>query len=285
MSVDQRGARGQLHLRFTAQTAATTVQVLSQTPPLRIVRGFPYDQRGVLVHLHNLSGGVLGGDVLTLQADVDCGAWVHLTTTGATRLYRQRTGQAPAQQQTVLHVATGGRLEYLPDLLIPFAGAEYAQKTQIDLANDAGLFYWEIVAPGREAHGECFDYTQLRLELDIRAAGQPIALERALIEPALRPLDSPARLGIYRYYGSFYICHVGQSAGCWAELAEALHTGLDRQHTDETVWGVSALPAHGLIVRGVSMTNRHLQTGFVHTWQIAKRHLYGREAVLPRKIY
>ena len=48
-------------------------------------------------------------------------------------------------------VAENDLLELLPDPLIPFAGSAYQQQTQIDLADNAGLFWWETIAPGREA--------------------------------------------------------------------------------------------------------------------------------------
>lgn len=45
--------------------------------------------------MHNLSGGVLGGDLLELSVEVGNGACAQLASTGATRLYRCRP-DAPA---------------------------------------------------------------------------------------------------------------------------------------------------------------------------------------------
>ena len=174
-----------------------------QTPPLRVVRAFPIADHAVLTHLHNVSGGILGGDQLQLVADIQPNARVQLTSTGATRVYRHRPAYTDATQSTHFQVATGGLLEYLPDPLIPYAQARYRQQTQIELAADAGLFYWEILAPGREAHQEMFAYDEVRLNLDIVAAGQPIVLERMRLTPASQPLTSRARLGMYPYFATF----------------------------------------------------------------------------------
>ncbi len=64
----------QLTLRFDG-----ALRILQQDPPWKVVRAF-----GNLVHLHNVSGGILAGDRLSLQ--VDALAPLLITTTGATRL-------------------------------------------------------------------------------------------------------------------------------------------------------------------------------------------------------
>ena len=285
---------GLLHLRFhrSAQEnegagwGPTRLQPLAQQPPLRVVRAFPLDDGAVLTHLHNVSGGVLGGDQLTLRVAVEAGAQVQLTSTGATRVYRHRPAFAAASQVNSFTVAGGGLLEYLPDSLIPFAGARFQQQTRIELAEDAGLFYWEVIAPGREAHNELFAYDELALHLDITATGQPIVRERLRLQPALRPLTSTARMGAYRYFGTFYICRVGVPAAQWLALESELMALAQRlTQPGSVLWGVSTMPAHGLTVRTLSLTNRAISDGLLQFWQQAKLALYGRSAIPPRKVY
>jgi len=284
--------QGRLWLNFdyaasADQTAGhTRLIVRAQQPPLQVIRAFTTTEGAALVHLHNLSGGVLGGDHLELKVAVGPHARAQLTSTGATRLYRQRAGFPPAEQHTEIKVAEGGLLEYLPDPLIPFAGACYHQKTHIDLTLGAGLFWWETIAPGREARGESFEYERLQIQLDLTCAGRPLALERLRLEPALRPLNAAARLGPYRYLTSFYICQPGREAVQWLRLETALlELAQQLSQPGEVIWGVSTLPAHGLIVRGLSQTHPSIVTGLLTFWQNAKQALYGRPAVPPRKIY
>lgn len=280
--------QGRLRLSFERRpdTNSTTLSVREQQPPLRVVRAFPIDHGATLVHLHNLSGGVLGGDRLELDVEVAAGARAQLTSTGATRVYRGREGQPAAEQRTDVRVQADGLLEYLPDPLIPYAGSRYRQTTRIELAAGAGLFWWEALAPGREAHGELFAYDLLHLKLDLLADGRPVALERIKLEPAARPLTSFARLGPYTYYATMYICYVGWDEARWlaleAQLA-AIATPLGRP--DQLLWGVSMLPAHGLIVRGLSRHGRMIAPGLLAFWQAAKQALYGQDALPPRKVY
>jgi urease accessory protein len=281
-------AHGILRLRFerAAGTGRTTLTSCEQRPPLRVVRSFPSGESATLAHMHNLSGGVLGGDLLELSVEVRDGAHAQLTSTGATRLYRCRPGAPAALQQQRFRVGQGALLEYLPDELIPFSGSRYRQETVIELSDDAGLFWWESVAPGRAARGELFMYDSLVFRLDLTARGLPLARERIALEPARRQLQSPLRLGPYLYLATFYVCRVGVSESRWLELEAELSElarSLSRPHS--ILWGVSTLPAHGLVVRALSMKGRDITRGLHDFWRASKSALYGEVIVPPRKVY
>lgn len=277
-----------LNLRFRHQPGLnkTTLEIVEQTPPLRVIRAFALPDGAALAHLHNISGGVLGGDSLTLNVSVEANAQAQLTTPGATRIYRHRTGLPDASQQTSVTVESGALLEYLPDPLIPFARARYRQSTNIRLAPDAGLFWWETIAPGREAHGERFAYESLEMALEITANDCPIALERYQLRPQETPLSSLARLGPYLYHTTFYICRVGVSEAIWLAL-EAELTLIAQQYTafGSTLWGVSTLVSDGIVIRGLAATHRCLTAQLTHFWQAAKQKLYAKDAIPPRKNY
>ncbi|HYE66882.1 MAG TPA: urease accessory protein UreD [Pyrinomonadaceae bacterium] len=285
---NQPRLNGLLRLRFESLQAMrqTVLRVCDQRPPLKVVRAFQTDHGGVLVHLHNVSGGVLGGDRLELEVEVGPSASVQLTSTGATRLYRSHKGAPTALQVTKIGVCADGLLEYLPDPLIPFAGSRYRQETTIELAAGAGLFWWETVAPGRAARGELFEYDLLEIKVDLVAEGRPLALERVRLEPARRPLSSLARLGPYNYFSTFYICRSGVEASRWLALEKGLGELAQRLSSPaEALWGVSTLPANGLVVRALSVRGRDITAGLLAFWRAAKQHLYGQDAILPRKVY
>ena len=249
------------------------------------MRAFQQPDGGSLVHLHNLSGGVLGGDRLELNVDVGPGAVVQLTSTGATRIYRSSPAAATARQTIRIKVADNGLLEYLPDQLIPFRGSRYIQETQIVLGANAGLFWWETLAPGREAHNEVFAYELLQLKTRISAEGRPLALEKMRLEPAKRSLFSLARFGPYRYLSSLYICRTGVGPERWLELERQLTQLVEESSLPaKIVWGVSPLRADGLLVRALSVKGRDIASGLPDFWRVAKHFLYNKQAVLPRKI-
>jgi urease accessory protein len=279
---------GLLQLSFTYDQRLQQTRLLQnkQQPPLKVIRTFPLPLGGALLHLHNVSGGVLGGDQLRLDAEIGPRAVVQLTSTSATRIYRSRPEAIPARQDTTISIGESGLLEYLPDALIPFAGARYRQQTRIELAEDAGLFWWEIIAPGRAARNEIFAYETLVLNTELRAQGKPLLIERMNLEPAQRPQTSQVRMGPYTHMGSFYICRVGLSPVRWNELERTLQQlALQLSEPGTTLWGVSTLVAHGLVVRALSMQGRAIQTGLYAFWTQAKQALYGQQAIPPRKVY
>ena len=279
--------KGYLRLCFETDSGAnrTVLASCEQRTPLKVVRAFSLPDGGSLVHLHNLSGGVLGGDYLRTVVEVGHCASAQLTTTGATRLYQSRRESQPAVQTSAIKLCEGALLEYLPDPLIPFKGSRLLQETRIELAQGAGLFWWETIAPGREARDELFAYDSLQLRLDIEADGKPLAQERIKLEPARDRLSSLVRLGHYRYFSTFYICRVGLEASRWLALEKEL-TELARElsRDSELLWGVSTLPAHGLTVRALGVKGRAITSGLMAFWQAAKLHLYGRQAIPPRKV-
>jgi len=280
--------RAFLELEFARypETGRTFLAHSSAEPPLKVVRAFPTESDGVLVHLHNVSGGLLGGDQLRQNIRLAPGSRVQLTTTGATRIYRHREHFAATRQHTEFSIGEGALLEYLPDATIPFARSQFQQYTSIDLAHGAGLFWWEILAPGREARGELFAYDQLEIRTRISASGRLIAAENVSLRPATQDIPSLARLGSYRYLATFYICRVGVEARSWRALEESLRqlrNGLSEP--DETLWGVSSLSAHGVVIRCLARSGRDISSTLQSLWTHAKCRLYNEAAIPPRKVH
>lgn len=280
--------KGRLSMTFAYDDTSqlTHMVVCDHEPPLRVIRAFPLTGGSTLVHMHNLSGGILGGDQLSISADIGPHACVQLTSTSATRIYRSPPITPIATQTYSIQIQEGGLLEYLPDPLIPFAGSRYQQQTHINLAQDAGLFWWETITPGRTARGEVFDYEQLHLATKITAQGKPLVLEHMKIEPQQRAPSSSIRLGSFPYFCSFYICKVGLEATRWLQIEQQFSTlAQEMSRPMDISWGVSTLVAHGLVVRAVSRQGRDISAGLLAFWRAAKLILYGQEAIPPRKIY
>jgi urease accessory protein len=162
---------------------------MQQDPPWKVVRAF-----GSLVHLNNVSGGVLAGDRLALDVEVQAGTAAQITTTGATRLYRDRAGAADSEQHTRFLVGDGALLEYLPDPVIPYAGARHVQRTQIRLGSGSTLFWWEVLAPGRLAAGERFAFERLRVQAEVYAGSRPVLREDYLLQPRQKGLSATRTL-------------------------------------------------------------------------------------------
>lgn len=272
----------QLSLRFET----SRFRLVRQDPPWKVVRAFAMPAGGSLVHLHNVSGGVLAGDRLALDVEVEAGAAAQITTTGATRLYRHRAGAADSQQCSRFLVGDGGLLEYLPDAIIPYAGSRHAQRTEIQLGRGATLFWWEVIAPGRLAAGERFAFERLRVHTEIHAGSRPVSHEEFLLEPHCREMPAMIRMSGYSYLITFYAIRVGQEPSFWRTLEDRMNE-VAREWTQpgQAAWGASALASDGLVVRGLSVSGRLIHMALREFWGTARLAITGLDASPPRKIY
>jgi urease accessory protein len=244
-----------------------------------------------LVHLHNVSGGVLAGDRLALDVDVEAGAAAQITTTGATRLYRHRAGAADSEQRTRISVGDGALLEYLPDAVIPYAGSRHIQRTEIRVGRGSTLFWWDVLAPGRQAAGERFAFESLRVHSEVHAGSRPVLREDYVLEPMQKKplrkdLSATARMFEYSYAASLCAVQEGRTAVFWRALEDRLNEiARERTHHGQAVWGASMLASDGVVVRGLSMTACFVHETLVEFWRTARLAVTGVDAAAPRKIY
>jgi urease accessory protein len=246
-----------LNLRYDG-----SLRVLRQDPPWKVIRAF-----GPLVHLHNVSGGILAGDRLSLNVEV--AAPMLITTTGATRLYRHRAGAADSEQHLYFSIAEGAILEYLPDPLIPFAGSRHSQHTSISLGRNATLFWWEILA-------NTFTFERLRISNAVDICGKPALREDFVLEPSKRPLASLARMGNSTHLSSFNVFSEGKTSAFWSIMEHQL-----RKIAPET-WGISRV-AGGVVARALS--TRHTPRLLDALRNTASLLITGKPALPPRKVY
>ena len=274
-----------LDLRFIPDGTSTRMFVLTQQPPWRAIRAFQNSLGQALVHLHNVSGGILSGDSRHLAIAAAPGARVQVTSVGATRVYRHRPGRAVARLSTAIQVGEDAMVEYLPEAVIPFASSRFSQATTVSLGRNAGFIGWESIAAGRIAGGEEFAFDFLHSELCVRSDVRPLAIERWSLTPSTGAPRSAARWGRFRYTASLYVCHTGVAQPRWLDLESCLNR-LATAHTSQSArWGVSTLIANGLVVRGMALEAHQITAGLRTFWEHAKQEIWGEPAVPPRKIY
>ena len=185
MPVPRSGAGGRLELSFAVEDGFTRMHVPVQEPPWRAIRAFQNPLRQAVVHLHNVSGGVLSGDSLDLAIEARPATSVQVTSVGATRVYRQRQGRSPAQLFTSIHIGDGAMLEYLPDVVIPFAGSRFRQSTAVSLGSNCRIHRVGNVSgrPHRKWGGVRIRFLSLRIEHPLRRSP---ARDRAIFAHAVR---------------------------------------------------------------------------------------------------
>jgi urease accessory protein len=184
------GWQAQLDLELSYRDRKTVLTHRSQRGPLSVQRAF-YPE-GDVCHLYVLHppGGVVGGDIITINTDVKKNAHALLTTPGATKFYRSQ-GETAYQQQN-LCVDKLGSLEWLPQENIYFPGAKARMTTQIKLADSARFIGWETHCFGLPATNERFTTGQMDLDFALFKDGRPLLMERIKIMEDR--LDAPTGL-------------------------------------------------------------------------------------------
>ncbi|HAS50994.1 MAG TPA: urease accessory protein [Gammaproteobacteria bacterium] len=180
MTVDQAvpstGWQARLQLGFQRREQRTILRQCTHQGPLQVQRPF-YPEGEAVCHVAILHppGGVVGGDELRLDTQLDTGAHALLTTPAAGKFYRS-AGPLALQTQR-LTVAPGAVLEWLPQENIVYNGARLQTLTRVDLQGDARVLGWEILCLGRPAAGEKFTTGECRQTLELWRDGEPLYLE------------------------------------------------------------------------------------------------------------
>ncbi|MFI5335679.1 MAG: urease accessory protein UreD [Opitutales bacterium] len=198
------GLSGHLLLRAEAREGGRTVLAgQSGRSPYHVSKPYWDEAAGTLiVQVVNATAGILAGDRLESEIRVEAGAALLVTAPSASRIFRMGEG-APAECRQRFTVATGGWMEVLPEPLVPHRGCRYRQTTRLEVAAGAGLFFADLVLPGRTAHGETWAWDRLCLETEVRVAGELVLRERFdQTGPGLKSLADWAGSGATACFGN-----------------------------------------------------------------------------------
>jgi urease accessory protein len=134
------------------------------------------------IYIISPSGGVLQGDRYRIDIKLAKNAVAHITTQGATRLYRMDKNFATQ----ILNISLDSNcyFEYVPDQIIPYRDSRFYQSVNLNLHDDATLIYSETIVPGRMAMGESFIYDVCYLKTIAKShSGSLKLIDTALLEP------------------------------------------------------------------------------------------------------
>jgi len=213
-----------------------------------------WDGRTLTVQMINPTAGILSGDRLCSDVKVEPGGRLSLTTPSATRVYTMPEGRAEAVQN--FSVAGGARLSFVPSMLVPHRHSRYHQASRLTVERGGELLYLDTLAPGRVAHGESFQYTELKYELELYWDGHLNARECYHLRPGDDSLIPVRRLFPHAYWISGYLIteQLTDSHPAIAAIREL--------HCAEAFVGLSRLPYAGwsikIIARDSCALNRTL---------------------------
>jgi urease accessory protein len=182
-TLGQQTRTGALHLTFEQRRGRTVLIREFQKAPLMIVRPFTLPCDTLSVFVVNPTGGLLGGDHNDIRISVGPGARALVLTQSATRVHPSVTGAA-ATQTVQLSVSSGGRLEYYPERVLPFARSRLRQTLKASLEPGAELGLTETLASGRVHAGERLAFAEYCSRTEIWCGQQRLHLDQSRLVPS-----------------------------------------------------------------------------------------------------
>ena len=279
VSMERVGRDGALFMEFVRSEGRTVMERALFHPPLQILKPMRLEEDGgICIPVLNPSGGLVGGDRLSIEARLGAGCRVVLTTPSATKVYR--SSGRPAVQTVDLDVGPAAVLEWMPDSLIPFKDSRFDQRITARLADGAVLLLWDAVASGRAARGERWAFVSLKNEILIVSSDGGAVMERYDLTPGRMETARPSLAGTWDYFASFYII-TGRSRNL-SPLSDKLFRALE-QWPDRVLGGVSTLSASGLAVKMAARNASDLTNLQTLLWDIVRREILGTAAPFLRK--
>ena len=175
-----------LHLHYTHDGHGTGA-LDRHEGPLRVLQRL-YPEGPAICHhvLVHPPGGIVGGDVLALDARLERHCHALITTPGATRFYRS-AGETSLQTVRA-RLADGARLEWLPMETLAYSACQAHNSLRFELAAGAEMIGWDVLALGLPAAGQAFEHGHFLQQLELPGSW----LERGGIDAAdTALLDSP----------------------------------------------------------------------------------------------
>jgi urease accessory protein len=209
LGVGKAGKLGALVLRLEQDKSngKTSVKEQYSRVPLYTQRALYLEEalsNMAYMYIISPSGGMLQGDRYRMDITLRNHAFAHITTQGATRIYRMERNYAT--QIINIDVGEDCYFEYIPDQVIPYRDSRLYQEANLRVHDNATLLYSEIITPGRVASGEHFDYDICYMKAIAKDHGGGLKFtDVAMLEPKKRDMKVFGVLSNHDVVGNMYI--------------------------------------------------------------------------------
>ena len=283
LDVGKSGKVGLLRLKFEENSDKNKTVITDQYSqvPLYTQKALYYDENlPNMAHLFIMSpsGGILQGDRYRMDISLANNAVSHITTQGATRIYKMNSNYAT--QLININVGKDCYLEFIPDQIIPFRNSRYYQKVSLNVDPSATLIYSEIIVPGRVAMGELFSYDLCYL----KTIGQNIEknikfIDNCMLKPKNQNMNTLGMFGNHTVLASVYILTKNENV---LILNKKINSII--KNNDEVSGGSTILPNNsGLLVRLMCNSSEIIKTEIYDIVRIVRKEILDAEFTGIRK--
>lgn len=269
--IAQTAWRAKLDLGFSATTQRTILSKRKHSGPLLVQKPFYPEGQPCHIYLIHPPGGIVGGDLLQLDAHIESQAHALITTPAASKFYRS-AGPVAHMQQT-LDIAGHGCLEWLPQETIFFNNSQVRLTTRVNLAQHSRFIGWEILCLGRPASNELFTDGSIRQDFEIWQNQQPLFVERAQINGGDPLLHAPWGLRDYTVSATMICTPLTDDTQLYAALREI--------SLADALYSISHFK-YGMVARYLGHHAQQAREYFTQLWRIIRPQQLARAACEPR---
>lgn len=283
LDVGKSGKIGLLRLKFEEDLDKNKTVITDQYSqiPLYTQKALYYDEAlPNMAHLFIMSpsGGILQGDRYRMDISLANNAVSHITTQGATRIYKMNSNYAT--QMININVGKNCYLEFIPDQIIPFQNSRYYQKVSLNVDPSATLIYSEIIVPGRVAMGELFSYDICYLKTIGQDTEKKIKfIDNCMLKPKNQNMNALGIFGKHTVLASVYILVKNE---CILTLNKKINSII--KNNDEVSGGSTILPNDsGLLVRLMCNSSEIIKTEIYNIVRVVRKEILNAEFTNIRK--
>lgn len=270
LGVGKAGKLGALVLRLEQDKSngKTSVKEQYSRVPLYTQRALYLEEalsNMAYMYIISPSGGMLQGDRYRMDITLRNHAFAHITTQGATRIYRMERNYAT--QIINIDVGEDCYFEYIPDQVIPYRDSRFYQEANLRVHDNATLLYSEIITPGRVASGEHFDYDICYMKAIAKDHGGGLKFtDVAMLEPKKRDMKVFGVLSNHDVVGNLYII----TRNKLQEINSSINAAL--KAIPKVYAGATILPSNsGVGIRMLGNTASDLRSAVYEVVRIVRR--------------
>ena len=269
--------RASIDLGFSLRAEKTVMSEMAFKGTLRVQR--PFYPEGNICHIYLLHppGGMVSGDRIEINVNVESGAHALITTPSAGKIYQSDSADG-AQCQDLNLTVDQGVLEWLPQENILFDGAHARLRTRITLGQDAQIVFWDMVGLGRQAGDLPFRTGKLQQSLQLWRNDVPLLLESFELDPELELLSSQAGLMGFTQFGTMLLTCAQNHEQDIVETLRDLDIETD---SAELLLAVSSKPGV-VLVRVMAHCAERMRNAMINCWTVSRAKIHGIPAVAPR---
>lgn len=180
-------------LTFQRVAGETVVSRLRATNPLRFLNPRNHGQ-AAWVYATNFGGGLVSGDQISIDLQVDADAQAVLLTQSTSKVY---ASDVMTTYRLTANVEREGLLILAPDAVSCFAKSNYTQSQDIHLGDGASLLSVDSFTSGRPESGERWRSHYFRSALRVFRGTRPIFFDSILLDAKLRdPAQQMGRMNV-----------------------------------------------------------------------------------------